>query len=400
MDKRIVVSGIGVITSNGNNKEEYLNNLLNGVSGLKKCNLFDASRLKTEYVGEIENAEFPYLTENQNDKERITYIMERAIDEAFEDAKISVDEVSQYNERAYLAFATSLAANGRIMSYVRDERNGKCEPEWLTQIPSFVPWIKEKCGIKGGCYTTMSACAAGTTAAGIAYDLIQSGKADMVIAGGADPLTEFSCTGFHVLKSLSEGQCKPFDNNRDGINLGEGGAFFVIETMESAKKRGSHIYGEILGYGINNDAYHITSPSPDGVGALASMEMAMAHTEVSKDAVDYINAHGTGTSLNDKMEVDAINNFFGKDKHLYVASNKSMIGHCLAAGAVEMAATLLCLKNDCIAPNIRLTDKMDVSEAHDFLTEKVETKVNYALSNSYAFAGNTASILLGRVENE
>lgn len=401
-ERRVVVSGIGVIAGNGAGKEAFFKNLCEGKSGLKKCDLFSAKDLRTEYVGEIGESDFPYLTDLPSEKERVMCIIEKAVDEAFSDAKLTAREVEDFSERAYLAFATSLAANGRILKYVSDNREGKYEPEWLTQIPSFVPWIKKKCGIKGGCYTTMAACASGTTAAGIAFDLIKAGKADLVICGGADPLTEFSCLGFNALKSLSENTCKPFDKMRDGINIGEGGAFFVIETFASAKARGATIYGEIIGYGINNDAYHITSPSPTGDGAIASMTMAMAHTEVGPDQVSYVNAHGTGTQLNDKMEALAINRFFEKTgDRVYVSTNKSMIGHCMAAaGSIEMAATLLCLKHGKVTRNIGIEDMMDECDQHVFPLETVDAEISYAFSNSFAFAGNAASILLGRCHEE
>lgn len=400
--RRAVVTGIGVIASNGTGKREFFENSLRGKSGLKKCTLFDAGRLRTEYVGQIDESGFPYLTEKPSDKERICYIMEKALDEAFSDAGLTPEDISGYEEKAYLAFATSLASNGRMIKYISDEREGKNEPEWLVQIPSFVPWIKKRCGIKGGCYTTMAACAAGTTAAGIAYDLIRTGKADFVVCGGADPLTEFSCKGFNVLKSLSGEQCRPFDKERDGINIGEGAAFFMVETLESARKRNARIYGEILGYGINNDAYHMTSPSPAGDGAIASMNMAAAHTDIGFGDISYINAHGTGTRLNDAMEVYAISQCFGEEnRDLYVSTNKSMIGHCLAAaGAIEMASALLCLKNGKITPNIRIKNKMENCEKYNFPTEPIELEFFYALSNSYAFAGNTASILLGACDEE
>ncbi len=396
MKKRVVITGIGVISANGNGKDEFFENSKAGKSGLKKISLFDATRLRTEYAGEINDTNFPYLAKTPYDKERITCIMEKAIDEAFKDAALSSDIVSSFKERSYLTFATSLAANGRIIGHSKDVKKNILNSEWLTQIPSFVPWIKEKCGILGGCYTTMSACAAGTTAAGIAYDLITSDKADLVVCGGADPLTEFSCLGFNVLKSLSSSICKPFDNDRDGINIGEGGAFFVIENLDSAIARNAKIYAEILGYGINNDAYHITSPSPKGEGAIASMSMALAHTSLGSSDIDYINAHGTGTKLNDAMEIYAIDKFFGQS-NVYVSTNKSMIGHCLAAaGAIELAATILSIDQNYILPNVHLENKMTDSNSVILPVEGVEENVEFALSNSYAFAGNTASILLGK----
>lgn len=394
---RIVVTGLGVINGLGNNASEFFKNAMDGKSGITPCTLFDASKLKTEYVGEIKQ-EIPYVTESPGQMERIHYIMESAISEMLYDSKLTPDDIQSMGDRVFLSFATSLASNGRIISYIKDENKDTKQPDWLVQIPGFVPWIKERCKIKGGCYTTMSACAAGSTSAGIAYDLMREGKADIVIVGGADPLTEFSCVGFHALKALSNSICKPFDKDRDGINIGEAGAFFVFETLDHALARNARIYGEVLGYGINNDAYHITSPDPEGKGAYASMCMAVEESGIRHEDIGLINAHGTGTILNDKMETKAIDRFLnGQGENTYVFSNKGMVGHCLAAaGAVELAATLLCIWNNQVMPSVNLVEPME-----EFRTGKLkDERVSYALSNSFAFAGNTASILVGAFHDE
>lgn len=400
-NRSVVVTGIGIITSNGLTRDEVFENCLNGVNGMEECTLFNSNNLKTAYVGQIHDDSIPYLTKHPQDTERIQHILARVIDEAMEDAKITKEDVASLGNRAFLTFATSLAANGRIMGYVTEKgKNGSADPEWLNQIPAFTSWIKERCGINGGCYTTMSACAAGSTAAGIALDLIKENKADVVMVGGADPLTEFSCVGFHVLKALSSTTCKPFDENRDGINIGEGGAFFVLETLEHAKRRNAKIYGEIVGYGLNNDAYHITSPDPNGYGAYESMCAAVKN--VPLEEIDYINAHGTGTKLNDDMEVKAISRLFSqKTSRLSVSSTKSMVGHCLAAaGAVEMAVTLMSIQKGVVLPTIRLEHPMQSCAEFDFPNQKQNKNIRYALSNSFAFAGNTASILMKRYEED
>lgn len=400
LDKeRVVITGIGIITSNGNDTDEFLKNSLEGKSGIVPCSLFDARNLKTEYVGQIQK-EMPYMTDTPDELERINYIMESAISQMLNDSNISPDEIASLGDRAYLSLATSLAPNGRIMGFIKDTNEGRKQPEWLLQIPTFVPWVKERCGIQGGCYTTMAACASGSTSAGIGYDLIKENKADLVIVGGADSMTEFSCVGFHSLKALSNRVCKPFDKDRDGISIGEAGAFLVFETLEHAKKRNAKIYSEVFGYGINNDAYHITSPDPEGKGAIASMEMAIKESNVNPSEVDLINAHGTGTQINDLMECGAIQRFLGDNKSTYVFSNKGMVGHCLAAaGVVELAATALCIKNKCVMPNVNVTETMEEFRSGFFVDKAYETEIKYALSNSFAFAGNTASILIGAYYN-
>lgn len=390
-----------MIAANGNDKEGFFQNTIDGVSGIDQCSIFDASKLRTSYVGEVKK-DMPVQSEQPADKNRFQYIAETAIKEMLLDSGYTVSDIEKMGRKAYISFATSLGSNDKIMGYAKDKLDGKFNEEWLPKMPNVVSWVKNICGVKGGSYVITSACAAGTTAAGVGFDLISEGKADLVIVGGADPLTEFSCTGFHSLKSLSTSICKPFDVNRDGINIGEGGAFMVLETLESAKKRNAKIYGEVLGYGINNDAYHITSPDPNGSGAIASMGMAMKHTNLKKEDINYVNAHGTGTKLNDEMEVGALTKFFqGTEHEVFVSSNKSMIGHCLAAaGAIEMAATLLSIYNKKTMPNVSLDDKMECSKNQNYVTESQSASVRYALSNSFAFAGNAASILVGAYEED
>ena len=393
--KRVVVTGIGIISNNGCGKDEFWTSIVNGNTGIKMCSLFDASKLRTSQVGEIKNDDIPYMVDEVGKIGRIQHIMKYALDEMFEDGGITPSDLQNKRERVALSLATSLAANNNIMQYAHEKKNGSANGEWLATIPDFVKWLKNYCHIGGKCYTTMAACASGTTAVGIAFDQIQSDKADIVSAGGADPLTYFSCAGFHALKSLSNSVGKPFDKNRDGINIGEASAFFIVEELQHALQRGAKIYGEILGYGINNDAYHVTSPSPDGRGAIASIKMAMAHTDVKYDDIDYINAHGTGTHLNDEMEATVIKNMFtGKD--LNVSSTKSVTGHCMAAaGAVEFAVVLLAIKNGIVPPSANLEERMDECDETVYNTEAVERPIKYALSNSFAFAGNTSSILVG-----
>lgn len=393
--KRVVVTGMGIISNNGCGKDEFWTSIVNGNTGIKECSLFDASKLRTKQFGEITNKDIPYMVDEVGKDGRIQHIMKYAIDEMLEDGSIDVKYLQDMKERVGLSLATSLAANNNIMQYTHEKKNGNGNGEWLVTIPNFAKWLKNYCHIGGKSYTTMAACASGTTAIGIAFDQIQSDKADIVIAGGADPLTYFSGAGFHALNSISNFVGKPFDKNRDGINIGEASAFFIVEELQHALDRNAKIYGEILGYGINNDAYHVTSPSPDGCGAIASINMAMEHTDVTVADIDYINAHGTGTRLNDEMEATVIKNMFA-DKDLNVSSTKSVTGHCMAAaGAVEFAVILMAIKNGIVPPSANLIDKMDECMDKVYNTKAVERPIKYALSNSFAFAGNTSSILVG-----
>ena len=383
---KVVVTGIGAIAANGLSAEEIFSSCIRKESGLKKCSLFSAPSLRTEYVGEIPDPTLPK-------KNRTTAIAERAADEALKSAGLSSEYFSQCGTRAALCFATLLAQTEGLTEYITSG-----EGSVLCRIPDIVSYLRKKYRLYGPAYTDSAACAAGTTALGIAYDLIREEKADIVLAGGADPLSPFACFGFHSLQALSETTCRPFDKQRDGINLGEGSAFFIVESEEHALKRKARIRGEIVGYGIHNDAYHITSPDPDGYGAQASVREATRSISLSE--IGYINAHGTGTVLNDAMEASALKKAaFSPD--LVVSSSKSFIGHCLAAaGAVEGAITLLALEKGVFPPNLGLTDKAEECSSFVYPVEPVEKRTDYALSDSFAFGGNTASVLLKKYGDE
>jgi 3-oxoacyl-[acyl-carrier-protein] synthase II len=255
--------------------------------------------------------------------------------------------------------------------------------------------LPKKLKIKGPVFVNTSACAAGTTAIGTAYSLVNSGICDMVITGGIDPLTEFSSYGFHSLQNLSSTPCRPFDKDRDGITLGEGGALFVLESYESAQKRNAKMYCEVLGYGLGNDAYHATSPDPSGDGAYRVMTQALNQADIAPAEIDYINTHGTGTEINDSMEIKAIERLTSE---CHVNSIKSQVGHCLAAaGAVEFAATVLSIENSYVYPNINICNPINSLEEVKLSAELVQKDIHYALSNSFAFAGNAASIVVGGI---
>ena len=398
---RVVITGIGIIASNGKGKTEFFNNCYNGRSGLKKCTLFETSNFNTQIAGEINEIKYPYESENPYEKSRIEYLIEDCIEELLADSRLNATKISALKERACLSFATSLGTNCNLLQYEKEINQGKdAKREWMISIAKLVPGIKEILGIEGGCFTTTTACAASTTGIGIGYDLIKFGKADLVIVGGADPLNEFSYYGFNALHALTKSICKPFDRERDGINIGEGCGFITLESIESAKRRNAKIYGEIFGYGINNDAYHITSPDPEGRGAYLSMKMACEQGENNLESINYINAHGTGTKLNDSMELKAIQKLFGNCKEeVLVSSIKPLVGHCLAAaGIIEFILTILSIENVLCVGNVNLQNVINENGCKNvvLLKSNKKKKITKALTNNFAFAGNTASILLGK----
>ena len=405
MEKRVVVTGIGIIVSNGKNKEEFWENCYTGVSGLKRCTLFDTSNFSTSIAGEISDERYPYDEKSPNEKSRIDYMIDECIQDMLADGNLTSKDISSLGDGAYLSFATSLGTNYKLLQYEKEiNKYGEGNDEWLLTISNLLPGIKKKLGIEGGSFTTTTACAASATAVGIGYDLIQSGKANLVVAGGADPLNEFSYYGFNSLRALSHNVCKPFDINRDGINIGEGCGFIILESLENALQRKAKIYAEILGYGINNEAYHITSPDPKGVGAKLSMMMACGYNQEIIDSIDYINAHGTGTKLNDSMELNAIQQLFHVEKaKVFVSSIKGLVGHCLAAaGIIELILTILSIEREVCIGNSNMLCVMtkETSENVYLLKNNIALRVEKALSNNFAFAGNTASILISRYHSE
>jgi 3-oxoacyl-[acyl-carrier-protein] synthase II len=347
--------------------------------------------LSTSFFGEVEgDFPLPPPCENPLEESRVKALMRPAIKEMMSDSGLDRSIIASYGLDAQLCFGTLTAMPDGISSYVaRGKPLGHLE-----HVNEYLPWLRDFCGVEGGSFVSSAACAAGATAAGMAFDFIRNGLCRICVAGGADPLTESVAVGFHALKSLSGGVCSPYDESRDGINIGEGAAFFMFERLEDALSRGAHVYGEILGYGLTNDAYHITAPDPDGAAVVKAMEDAIAG--LSPGTIDHINGHGTGTVANDQMELDAIERVFGGRK-VSVTSTKSIIGHCMgASGALELAAVLLSIENWTYMPLPNLSRPLETSAR--IFSRRHFQEIAFALSNSFAFAGNIASVLVGRYD--
>jgi 3-oxoacyl-[acyl-carrier-protein] synthase II len=399
---RVVLTGLGVVAPNGLDRESFYQALCEGVSGLGPVDLIDMSAYRTQIAGEVKR-DFADAAAAHN-FDRTVSLAFQALDEALADSGLTAEDLTKMGPRAGLAFATSLGGNSRMMEHIKEELAGTApNPQWLADLNFFTNFVARRAGIRGIASTTASACAAGTASAGLAIDAIRFGRADLMILGGADPLTDLSIGGFHSLKSLSPNGSKPFDRERDGLVIGEASAVMVLERLDHALARGAHIYAEILGYGISNDAHHITSPDPEGGGAIRAMRMALADAGLEPHQVDYINAHGTSTLVNDKMELGAIREVFGD--HAYrvaISSTKSMTGHCLgAAGSIELAACVLAIDRGLIPPTATLEEPEESFEGFRLIKRKgVRAEVKVAMSNSFAFAGNSACILIGRYDGE
>jgi len=387
-DIRVVATGIGVVSSNGVGKDEFSKNIFTGISGLRESERIKMLNVSTDIGGEI------IINPPMFNSEKYKYIAMKAIDEAYEDSGINREFIKGLKRRASLSMGSSNGNSYDLEKYARAKSKGDIIKDNLLFESKTIKAVASYVGTKGDMYLTNTACASSTAAAAIGYDLIKNNLDDLVVVGAVDVFNDLSIVGFNCFQNLSKDGCKPFDKNRDGISLGEAGVFIILENLESALERGADIYGEIVGYGLSNDAYHYTSPDPDGNGAYYCMKNCIDEANISADKVNYINAHGTGTKLNDNMEAIAISRLFNKD--IKVSSSKSMTGHCLgAAGGVELAVCFLSIKKGIIPPSISINEKDSICDNLNIVTDKIsDQEYNYAISNSFGFGGNCASILI------
>lgn len=394
MRKRIVITGVGLRTSNAYSYKDWVQSMGETMKcGQREITLFNTSQLRTSIAGQIAEE----LKYKDQPIERTTQIAYEAIDDLLQDEDIK-RLLKEEDGDVLFSYATSISGNEHVMRSFNSE--GDEAAKYVYEQIDYISYVREKLGIHGATYTTMSACAAGTAAAGVVIDAIRMGQSKVAIVGGTDALTYFTASGFHGLNSLSPSVCKPFDVNRTGINLGEGSAFFVFEEYEHAKARGAKMYAEVLGYAATNEAYHITSPRPDGSGAAQVMKEAMedANIDFQVDNI-YVNAHGTGTVANDEMELKAITEVFHDYKEVYVGSTKAFTGHCLAAaGCIELATSLATLETNTIMGMPNTKEPMPTQGNIHLVTEPIkDAKIDLLVSNSFAFAGNDACIILKAV---
>jgi 3-oxoacyl-[acyl-carrier-protein] synthase II len=408
MDKRrVVITGVGMITPLGIGVEQSWNGLLAGRSGIGKITQFDAANFPTRIAGEVDgfNPE-EYIEPKEIKKmDRFIHFALAAAQMAMNDSGLKI--TAENAERAGVIVGSGIGGLRSIEHYhsVLLEKG----PRRIT--PFFIPMlvvnlasgqISIRFGAKGPNSAVVTACATGSHAIGDAFKIIQRGDADAMIAGGTEAvITPLGIGGFNAMKALStrndepEKASRPFDMDRDGFIMGEGAGIMVLESLETALERGAGIYAEIAGYGMAADAYHITAPSPNGEGAARCMKMALQDAGVDPSEVNYINAHGTSTKAGDEIETYAIKTVFGEYAYkIPVSSTKSMTGHLLgAAGGVESVVSILSIKNDIIPPTINL-DTPDPECDLDYVPKQARrTTVNYALSNSFGFGGTNACLL-------
>lgn len=409
--KRVVVTGLGALTPIGNSVEEYWNGLLEGKSGAATIQQFDASKFKTQFACEVKNFN---VTDHIDRKEArkldqfSQYAMVSAT-EAMVDSGLDVLETLN-KDRVGVIWGSGIGGLKTFQDEAQNFFSGDGTPRFN---PFFIPkmiadiasgHISIKYGLRGPNYVTVSACASSTNAIIDAFNLIRLGKADAIVTGGSEAaVNEMGMGGFNGLKALStrndspQTASRPFDAERDGFVLGEGAGALILEEYDHAIKRGAKIYAELAGGGMSGDAYHMTAPHPDGIGARNVMISALEDAEMDATEVDYVNVHGTSTPLGDIAETKAIKSVFGEHAYnLNISSTKSMTGHLLgAAGAIEAIACILAVQNDIVPPTINhVNEDPEIDNKLNFTFNKAQKRtVNVALSNTFGFGGHNTSAI-------
>jgi 3-oxoacyl-[acyl-carrier-protein] synthase II len=402
MKERVVISGLGVISSIGIGKDEFWRNLIAGKTGISKITSFDTSQYFVHKGGEIKtNFAQYFLTPKQiHFLGRTTQLALAATKLALDDAGLSYDKLSKYKVGVVLGTTTteSCLLESLDKTWIK-EGIDKLDKFSILLYPAntLSTYLAMEFNLGGRNLVLPTACSAGNYALGYSFDLIREKRADLVIAGGVDGFSKIAFTGFARLGAVAPQLCQPFDKNRQGMMVGEGAGILIVESLKSALKRGAHIYAEIIGYGLSCDAFSMLIP--DSKGIACCIEKALAEAKVKKEEVDYISAHGTGTIQNDKEECLAIKKVFGAGyKKIPISSIKSMLGHCMgASSAIEAVACCLTLKNDIIPPTINYQTPDPECDIDCVPNKAREQKVNIALNNSYAFGGNNACLVLKKL---
>ena len=412
MEKRVVITGIGAITPIGKNVEEMWQGIKNKECGIDKISLFDATGYKTSLDAEVKeyDASKYFDVKQARRLDRSSQFAIIAAREAFEDSKISSENTDL--ERVGIFVSSGIGG----LKTIQEKSETNCLKSHTRVSPMFIPMsianmpagnISIELGLKGESISIVTACASSTHAIGEAYRTIKHGYEDCILAGGTEAsICEIGIAGFENMKALSNSEDKnrasiPFDKERNGFVMGEGAGVLVLEELEHAKKRNAKIYAEVIGYGASSDAFHITSPCPDGDGGARAMERAIKDAKITPEEIDYINAHGTSTHLNDLTETMAIKRALGESsKNVAISSTKGNIGHLLgAAGAVEAIVCVESIKNSIIPPTINYKEKDEECDLDIVPNELRNQNVDVAMSNSLGFGGHNASIILKKYKD-
>ena len=413
--RRVVVTGMGALTPIGNGVSEFWESLISGVSGAANITYFDASKFKTKFACEIKgyNPEDYFERKEARKMDRFAQYALVSVDEAIKDSGLNIDSINK--NTSGVIWGSGIGGLKTFQDEVLSFGDGNGTPRFN---PFFIPkmisdiapgMISIKYGFRGPNFATVSACASSANAITDALNYIRLGYADVMITGGSEAgVVKASIGGFNALHALStrnddpKTASRPFDKGRDGFVMGEGAGALILESHEHAKARGAKIYAELIGAGLSADAFHITAPHPEGLGAIAVMNNCINDARVNPNKVDTINMHGTSTPLGDVAETMALSNVFGE--HLYemnINSTKSMTGHLLgAAGAVEAISSILSIKNNIVPPTINFeTADEKIDSKINFTFNKAQKRnVDYAMSNTFGFGGHNACLMFSRFD--
>ncbi len=408
------MTGVGVLSSVGNNARESWDTIKAGKSGIALIQRFDTSDYNVRIAGEVKNYDPLNHFDRKEARKYDPYIQYALVasEEAITDSGLDLDKVNRERVGTYIG-----SGIGGISTIEANHRN-LLERGPHRVSPFFLPAslanlatgnVSMRYGLKGPNFANVTACAASTHSIGDSFKLIQRGDADVMVAGGSEyPITPLGIAGFSVMKAVStrndepERASRPFDKDRDGFVTAEGSGIVVLEDLEHAVKRGARIYAEVVGYGYTSDAYHVTAPDPECGGTSRTMAMAVADAQIAPGEVDYINAHGTSTPLNDKTETMAIKKVFGERAYdIGISSTKSMTGHMLGAtGAVEAIFSICAIRSSFIPPTINYETKDDECDLNYTPNKGVSRDIRYALSNSFGFGGTNGSLIFKKFEEK
>lgn len=404
--RRVVVTGLGTVCPVGNDVETMWENIKNGVCGIDEITHFDTTDFKVKLAGEIKNLNVEdYINKKEAKRlDRFSQLAMIASKQAYEDARLNPEEIDANR------FGIILSSGIGGLETIENEKEKGLKKGYERVSPFFIPMaignlaagnVAIMLGAKGACLDIVTACAAGTNSIGEAFKYVRDGYADIMLTGGAEAsITPLGIGGFSSMKALSTATDKnrasiPFDAERNGFVMGEGAGALVLEEYEHAKKRGATIYAEIIGYGVSCDAFHMTAPDAEANGAAACFKMALNDAQISADDIDYINAHGTSTPLNDKLETLGVKKVFGEDTKVMLSSTKGNTGHLLgAAGAVEAIITVKSLQDGFVPGTINYSQPDPECDLDIVPNQGRKQDIQYAMSNSLGFGGHNACIVL------
>jgi 3-oxoacyl-[acyl-carrier-protein] synthase II len=413
--KRVVVTGLGALTPIGNTVQDYWKGLSSGLSGAGPITKFDPAKHKTRFACELKgfNAENFIDRKEARKMDPFTQYAIVCAEEAIKDAKVDSKELDP--DRIGVIWGAGIGGlrtfHDEVTSFAKGDGTPRFNPFFIPKmiVDISAGYISIRNGFRGPNFSTVSACASSSNALVDAFNYIRLGKADIIISGGSEAaIVESGIGGFNACKALSERNddpstaSRPFDKDRDGFVMGEGAGALVLEEYEHAKKRGAHIYAEVIGGGLSADAYHLTAPHPEGLGAKNVMLNALSDAQIKPSDIDYINVHGTSTPLGDVAELGAIQSVLGDHAYnINISSTKSMTGHLLgAAGAVEAIASVLAITNSLVPPTINhFTDDEQIDSRLNLTFNKAQSReIKIAMSNTFGFGGHNASIIFKKID--